>query len=115
MKLVGFTDGRIGPDRQELTGLSGKDIGIDLVAKHNDGYWIAIQCKCYDPLTKISKSHIDSFLGSIHNATVLSKDGSSRLMIGLIMLAARYPGLSIPVKNINLSENSQLRTSSCSR
>ena len=34
------------PEREALTGLSGQDIGVDLVAKHHDGTWIAIQCKC---------------------------------------------------------------------
>ena len=36
------TAGRTGPNGRELTGLSGQDIGVDLVAKHHDGTWIAI-------------------------------------------------------------------------
>ena len=36
------------PDREELTGLDGRDIGIDLVARRTSGEWVAIQCKCYE-------------------------------------------------------------------
>ncbi len=49
-------------ERHRLTGLSAKDTGIDLVARHRDGSWIAIQCKCYAPTQRIAKSDIDSFL-----------------------------------------------------
>ena len=52
------------PERVEVTGLGGNDIGIDLVAEHADGSWIAIQCKCYAATTRIGKRHIDSFLAS---------------------------------------------------
>jgi len=49
-------------ERQQLTGLSGKDTGIDLVARHRDGSHIAIQCKCYAPKRRVAKADIDSFL-----------------------------------------------------
>lgn len=52
------------PERVEVTGLGGNDIGIDLVAKHADGSWVAIQCKCYAPTVRVGKGHIDSFLAS---------------------------------------------------
>ena len=52
------------PERIEVTGLGGNDIGIDLVAEHADGSWIAIQCKCYDAKTRVGKGHIDSFLAA---------------------------------------------------
>ena len=52
------------PDRRAVTGLGGADIGIDLVARHRDGSWIAIQCKCYAANTRVGKPHIDSFLAS---------------------------------------------------
>ena len=42
----------------------GKDTGIDLVAKENAGGYCAIQCKCYAPGTRISKSHLDSFISA---------------------------------------------------
>ena len=36
------------PEREELTGLDGRDIGVDLVARLTSGQYVAIQCKCYD-------------------------------------------------------------------
>lgn len=39
-----------------------KDLGIDLVAKTDVGDYWAIQCKCYDEKTVISKEDVDSFL-----------------------------------------------------
>ena len=52
------------PERMPVTGLGGNDIGIDLVARHGDGNWMAIQCKCYSPTVRVGKGHIDSFLAS---------------------------------------------------
>ena len=51
------------PMREELTGLDGQDIGIDLVARHLTGKWVAIQCKCYDLKHKLGKGEVDKFLG----------------------------------------------------
>ncbi|MDR2301881.1 MAG: DEAD/DEAH box helicase family protein, partial [Deltaproteobacteria bacterium] len=48
------------PFRHEI---SGKDIGIDLVAKTTDGEYWAIQCKCYQEDAYINKNSLDSFLG----------------------------------------------------
>ena len=42
----------------------GKDTGIDLVAEESTGGYCAIQCKCYAPGTRISKSHLDSFISA---------------------------------------------------
>ena len=42
----------------------GKDTGIDLVAEEREGGYCAIQCKCYAPGTRISKSHLDSFISA---------------------------------------------------
>ena len=42
----------------------GADTGIDLVAEERDGGFCAIQCKCYGPGTRISKTHIDSFISA---------------------------------------------------
>ena len=36
------------PEREELTRLDGRDIGIDVVARLTSGQYVAIQCKCYD-------------------------------------------------------------------
>ena len=55
------------PQREALTGLSGQDIGVDLVARHKDGTWIAIQCKCYEPSRRIGKDDVQKFIaGSQH-------------------------------------------------
>ena len=51
------------PEREALTGLDGRDIGIDLVAKRTSGEWVAIQCKCYDEGHTLAKGEIDKFLG----------------------------------------------------
>ena len=51
------------PQREELTGLDGRDIGIDLVARRTSGEWVAIQCKCYDESRTLPKGEIDKFLG----------------------------------------------------
>ena len=56
------------PEREHLTGLDGRDIGIDLVAKRTNGEWIAIQCKCYDERHILAKAEIDKFLGGSQNA-----------------------------------------------
>lgn len=51
------------PEREKLTGLDGRDIGIDLVALRTSGEWVAIQCKCYDDHHTLPKGEIDKFLG----------------------------------------------------
>ena len=51
------------PEREELTGLDGRDIGVDLVARRTSGEWVAVQCKCYDESRTLGKGHIDKFLG----------------------------------------------------
>ena len=51
------------PEREALTGLDGRDIGIDLVARRTTGEWVAIQCKCYDDRHTLGKGEIDKFLG----------------------------------------------------
>ena len=43
---------------------SGKDTGIDLVAKTVAGDYWAIQCKCYDENSYIDKNGVDSFLST---------------------------------------------------
>ncbi|MCY3817352.1 MAG: DEAD/DEAH box helicase family protein [Gammaproteobacteria bacterium] len=51
------------PDREELTGLDGRDMGVDLVAQRTSGEYVAIQCKCYDERHTLGKGEIDKFLG----------------------------------------------------
>ena len=60
------------PEREQLTSLSGQDIGVDLVAKHHDGTWIAIQCKCYERDHRITKDDVQRFVtGSQHDVFAL--------------------------------------------
>ena len=40
------------------------DIGVDLVAEERAGGFCAVQCKCYAPGTRISKTHLDSFISA---------------------------------------------------
>ena len=51
------------PEREALTGLDGRDMGVDLVARRTSGEWVAIQCKCYDDRHTLGKGEIDKFLG----------------------------------------------------
>ena len=51
------------PERERLTGLDGRDIGIDLVGRRTTGEWVAVQCKCYDHAHILGKGEIDKFLG----------------------------------------------------
>ena len=50
-------------EREALTGLDGRDIGVDLVAQRTSGEWVAIQCKCYEDRHTLGKGEIDKFLG----------------------------------------------------
>ena len=60
------------PEREVLTGLNGRDIGIDFVARWTTGERVAIQCKCYEDRCTLGKDEIDKFLG-----------GSQQLVFGL--------------------------------
>ena len=55
-------------EREALTGLDGRDMGIDLVARRTSGEWVAIQCKCYDERHVLGKGEIDKFLGGSQQA-----------------------------------------------
>ena len=51
------------PEREVLTGLNGRDIGIDFVARWTTGERVAIQCTCYEDRCTLGKDEIDKFLG----------------------------------------------------
>ena len=55
------------------TDYDANDIGIDLVAQERDGGYCAIQCKCYAEDTRISKSHLDSFISASANDLFTSR------------------------------------------
>ena len=46
------------------TDFDATDIGIDLVAQERSGEYCAIQCKCYDTYTRVSKPDVDSFISA---------------------------------------------------
>lgn len=52
------------PQRLELTGLDGRDTGIDLVARLTNGSLVAVQCKCYDRDHRVAKPDVDSFISA---------------------------------------------------
>ena len=56
------------PQRMELTGLDGRDIGVDLVARLTNGNVVAVQCKCYDRNHRVSKPDVDSFISASDGA-----------------------------------------------
>ena len=60
--VAGIWPWREWPDRERLTGLDGRDHGIDLVAVQADGTRVAVQCKCYAENAVVGKPHLDSFL-----------------------------------------------------
>ena len=64
----------------------GKDIGIDLVAKEENGNYWAIQCKCYKEDSRIDKKEVDSFLATsskqfLDHETMQTVGFSNRLWI----------------------------------
>ena len=56
------------PQRMELTGLDGRDTGVDLVARLTNGNVVAVQCKCYDRDHRVSKPDVDSFISASDGA-----------------------------------------------
>ena len=57
--------------------LGGADTGIDLVAKDKYGQFWAVQCKCYDTDTPVSKADMDSFI-STSGRTFTDEDGTRK-------------------------------------
>ena len=45
-------------------GFDGTDTGIDLVADERDGGYCAIQCKCYQPGTRLQMGHLNNFIAA---------------------------------------------------
>ena len=52
------------PEREKLTGLDGRDIGIDLVAVLSSGGRVAIQCKCYAETVRVRWGELSTFIAS---------------------------------------------------
>lgn len=71
------------PSRKDF---GGSDIGIDLVAKEENGNYWAIQCKCYKEDSRIDKKEVDSFLSTsskqfLDHETMQTVGFSNRLWI----------------------------------
>ncbi len=92
---------------------SGKDLGIDLVARTEAGDYWAIQCKCYDEDTQISKGSVDSFLANASRTfldpeTLQTRDFSNLLWVQTTRkrwganAEAAIQGLSKPFNRISL-------------
>ena len=93
---------------------SGKDTGIDLVARTFDGKFWAIQCKCYDEHTQITKADVDTFLSTsgrrFQNEDLQGTSFSHRLWIDTTNkkwsseASATIIGQNIPVSRISLPD-----------
>lgn len=57
--------------------ISGKDTGIDLVAKTMNGDYWAIQCKCWAEDATIDKASVDSFLGTSSRSFIREDTGET--------------------------------------
>lgn len=57
--------------------ISGKDTGIDLVAKTVNGDYWAVQCKCWAEDATIDKASVDSFLGTSSRSFIREDTGET--------------------------------------
>lgn len=64
---------------------SGHDVGIDLVAETDSGFW-AVQCKMYDEGRPISKADLDSFM-SASSKTFVDPDGNRGMFSNRLLIA----------------------------
>ena len=68
------------PKREALTGLDGRDFGMDLVARRTSGEMVAIQCKCYEDRHTFGKGQIGRE-GRRMDQAIASKSTSARVCI----------------------------------
>ena len=85
-------------------GRSGADIGIDLVARDAEGRLVAIQCKCYEPTTPLTKHEIDSFV-----ALSGQKQWTRRIIVATTDLwspnaLASLEGHTVPIERIGIDD-----------
>ena len=88
------------PEREDLTELDGRDIGIDLVGRLVDGSWVAIQCKCYEESARVGKPQIDSFL-AVSQRAVFSMRWIVATCPWTKTAEAQIKGLTPPVRRID--------------
>ena len=70
-----FTDVWMWSDFPYRKDFGGKDTGIDLVARTTDGDYWAVQCKCYQAASQITKKDVDTFLAT---SSRTFRDGAGR-------------------------------------
>lgn len=80
------------------------DIGVDLVARDAEGRLIAIQCKCYSPMSTLTKDDIDSFV-----ATSAQGKWSRRIIVATTdnwsaNAEKTLEGQSVPVERIGIDD-----------
>ncbi len=88
------------PQREELTGLDGRDLGIDLVALSNDDRWIPIQCKFYQEDASVGKAEIDSFI-AVTQRSPFSMRWSVMTCRWTSNAEAQIEGMSPPLRRID--------------
>lgn len=100
------------PERKEL---GGHDLGIDLVAKTEEGNYWAIQCKMYGDNTTVDKTSVDSFLANASRTFIDHNSGETKEFSNLVWVQPDYSkwgknaqqaliGLSKPFNRINLAD-----------
>ena len=77
------------PEREALTGLDGRDTGIDLVAVQSNGDRVAIQCKCYAETARVGWRDLSTFIA-----------GSQQDAFPLRWIVATSPWTTTAEKNI---------------
>ncbi len=65
----------------------GKDTGIDLVAKTQEGEYWAIQCKCYAEDSLINKDTVDSFLATSSRTFLTSENNTPTPFVHRLWIA----------------------------
>ena len=100
------------PGRKDL---GGSDLGIDLVARTDNGDYWAIQCKCYAEDAPIDKGAVDSFLANASRTFIEDETMQTREFSNLVWVQTSRKkwgknaeealrGLSKPFNRINLTD-----------
>ena len=79
-------------------GTHGKDTGIDIVCRTNEGEYWAVQCKCYQADKKIDKKIVDSFV-STSSIEFQTKDGK-KIFSFRIWIDTTYGGFNEEAENL---------------
>lgn len=87
----------------------GPDTGIDLVAERRDGGRTAIQCKFYDPQSRVSKADIDTFLSASGRSGFTERIIVSTTTQWGSNAEAAIREQAIPVRRIGLDDFEQSR------